>query len=139
MRIHLERVAVVTATPHTTWTFAVLGDGEGTATTVEATLSSDPRQVIDALSGMVEALRGTDLAGEAQVEESLGLTRNRLRADTALAAAVSALRSAMAQLAAARSGRNLHRGGGGAGRGSGEPGAAAAGAGGPLEAGGGTR
>ena len=44
MRVHLERVAVVTATPHTTWTFAVLGDGEGTATTVEVTLSNDPRR-----------------------------------------------------------------------------------------------
>ena len=109
MRIHLERFAVVTATPHTTWTFAVLGDGEGAATTVEVTLSNDPRQVIDALAGMVEVLSGTDVAGEAQVEESLGLTRQRLRADPALAAAVSALRSAAAQLEAARSGMSLHR------------------------------
>ena len=109
MRIHLERVAVVTATPHTTWTFAVLGDGEGTATTVEATLSNDPRQVIDALSEMVEVLSGTDVAGEAQVEESLGVTRHRLRADAVVAAAVSALRSAVTQLAAARSGTSLHR------------------------------
>ena len=109
MRIHLERLAVVTATPHTTWTFAVLGDGEGVTTTVEVTLSNDPRQVIDTLAGMVEVLSGTDLAGEAQVEKSLGLTRQRLREDPALAAAVSALRSAAAQLAAARSGTSLHR------------------------------
>ena len=109
MRIHLERVAVVTATPHTTWTFAVLGDGEGTATTVEVTLSNDPRQVIDTLAGMVEALGATDLAREAQVEESLGFDRYRLREDPTLAAAVSALRSAAAQLEAARSGRSLHR------------------------------
>ena len=39
----------------------------------------------------------------------MGLTRHRLRADTVLAAAVSALRSAAAQLAAARSGMRLHR------------------------------
>ena len=109
MRIHLERVAVVTATPHTTWTFAVLGDGEGTSTTVEVTLSNDPRQVIDTLAGMVEALGATDLAREAQVEESLGLARHRLREAPLLAAAVSALRSAAAQLEAARSGTSLHR------------------------------
>lgn len=109
MRVHLERVAVVTATPHTTWTFAVLGDGEGTATTVEPTLSSDPRKVIDALAGMVEALRGVDVTGEARIEGLLQLTRQRLRNDSVLAAAVSALRSSIAQLEAARSGVSLHR------------------------------
>ena len=108
MRIHLERCAAVTATPHTTWVFAVLGDGEGTATTVEVT-SGRSQQVVDALAGMVETLGGADVAGEGQVEELLGLTRHRLRADTVLAAAVSALRSAAAQLAAARSGMSLHR------------------------------
>ena len=108
MRIHLERCAAVTATPHTTWVFAVLGDGEGTATTVEVT-SGRSQQVVDALAGMVETLGGAGVAGEGQVEELLGLTRHRLRADTVLAAAVSALRSAAAQLAAARSGMSLHR------------------------------
>ena len=108
MRIHLQRCAAVTATPHTTWVFAVLGDGEGTATTVEVT-SGRSQQVVDALAGMVETLGGADVAGEGQVEELLGLTRHRLRADTVLAAAVSALRSAAAQLAAARSGMRLHR------------------------------
>ena len=108
MRIHLERCAVVTATPHTTWTFAVLDDGEGTATTVEVT-SGRSMQVIEALAGMVEALRGTRVVGEGQVEELLGLPRHRLREDGVLATAVSALRSAAAQLAAARSGTSLHR------------------------------
>ena len=109
MRVHLERVAVVTATPHTTWTFAELGDGEGTATTVEVTLSNDPRQVIDALAGMVETLRGVDVAAEARIGGLLQLTRQRLRNDSVLAAAVSALRSSIAQLEAARSGVSLHR------------------------------
>ncbi len=108
MRIHLERCAAVTATPHTTWVFAVLGDGEGVSTTVEVT-SGRAEQVIDALAGMVETLGGADVDGEGQVEDLLGLTRHRLRADTVLAAAVSALRSAAAQLAAARSGTSLHR------------------------------
>ena len=108
MRIHLERCAAVTATPHTTWVFAVLGDGEGTATTVEVT-SGRSQQVVDALAGMVAALRGTDVAGDGQVEALVGLTRHRLRADAVLAAAVSGLRSAVAQLEAARSGMRLHR------------------------------
>ncbi len=89
MRVHLERVVVVTATPHTTWTFAVLGDGEGTATTVEPTLSSDPCKVIDALAGMVEALRGVDVTGEARIDGLLQLTRQRLRNDSVLAAGAS--------------------------------------------------
>lgn len=109
MRIHLQRCAAVTATPHTTWVFAVLGDGEGTATTVEVTFSDRSEQVVDALAGMVEALRGTDVADEAQIEALVGLTRHRLRADAVLAAAVSGLRSAVAQLEAARSGMRLHR------------------------------
>ena len=109
MRIHLQRCAAVTATPHTTWVFAVLGDGEGTATTVEVTFSDRSEQVVDALAGMVETLGGADVAGEGQVEELLGLTRHRLRADAVLATAVSGLRSAVAQLEAARSGMRLHR------------------------------
>ena len=109
MRIHLQRCAAVTATPHTTWVFAVLGDGEGTATTVEVTFSDRSQQVVDALAGMVAALRGTDVAGDGQVEALVGLTRHRLRADAVLAAAVSGLRSAVAQLEAARSGMRLHR------------------------------
>ena len=108
MRIHLQRCAAVTATPHTTWVFTVLGDGEGTATTVEVTLSDRPQPVFDALTGMVEALRGVDVAGDAQVEGLLQLTRQRLRIDSVLAAAVSALRSASAQLQAARSEMSLH-------------------------------
>ena len=111
MRIHLERCAAVTATPHTTWVFAVLGDGEGASTTVEVT-SGGSEQVIDALAGMVEELHATGVTDEGQegkVEELLGLTRHRLREDAVLATAVSALRSAAAQLAAARSGTSLHR------------------------------
>lgn len=108
MRIQLERCAMVTATPHTTWTFAVLGDGEGTATTVEVT-SGRSMQVIDALAVMVESLHPTGVTGEGQIEELLGLARHRLREDGVLATAVSALRSAAAQLAAARSGTSLDR------------------------------
>ena len=109
MRIHLQRCAAVTATSHTAWVFAVLGDGEGNTTTVELTFSDRSEQVVDALAGMVEALRGTDVADEAQIEALVGLTRHRLRADAVLAAAVSGLRSAVAQLEAARSGMRLHR------------------------------
>ncbi|MDE0218486.1 MAG: hypothetical protein OXJ90_04365 [Spirochaetaceae bacterium] len=108
MRIHLERCAAVTATPHTTWVFAVLGDGEGTATTVEVT-SGRTEQVMGALAGMVETLSGADGVGEGQVERLLGLARHRLRTEVVLATAVSALRSALAQLAAARAGVSLHR------------------------------
>ena len=109
MRVDLQRCVTVTATPRTTWAFAVLGDGDGAATTVEVTLADRSELVLDALADMVAALRGADLSGEAEVEALLSLTRDRLRRDAVLATAVSALRTAVAQLDAARARVGLHR------------------------------
>ena len=108
MHVLLERFASVTATPHTTWVFAVLTDGEGTDTTVELTFGQSSGMVVDALASIVRALRGTDVAGESQVVPLLRLTPERLRRDAVLATAVSGLRSAVAQLDAARCGSTLH-------------------------------
>ena len=109
MRVQLQQLAAVAATPRTTWTFALLSDGEGTATAVELTLGDRSEGVAAALAELLAALRGTDLTSELQVTERLDLPLDRLRRDVVLATATSALRTAVAQLEAARSGASLHR------------------------------
>ena len=94
MRIQLERFVAITATPQTTWIFAVFNEVEGGSTTVEITFRDRSDQVVDVLADMVEALASTELRDEGYVEESLGLTRQPIRADPAIATAVSGLRSA---------------------------------------------
>ena len=109
MRVQLQQFATVTATPRTAWTFALLTDGEGTATTVELTLGDRSPRVADALAELLAALHGAELSGELQVVERLGLAPDRLRRDVVLATATSALRTAVTQLDAARAEVSLHR------------------------------
>ncbi|MDE0026939.1 MAG: hypothetical protein OXP69_21210 [Spirochaetaceae bacterium] len=103
------RFAAVVASPRTAWVFAELADGEGAVTTVEITLGDCSRQVAKVLAELVGALREREPAGESQVAERLGLTPERLERNVVLATAVSALRSAVAQLDAAWAGVSLHR------------------------------
>lgn len=108
-RRYVGRFAAVTATHRTTWVFAELADGEGAVTTVEITLGDRSAQVAEVLAELVTALRACERAGELQVAEQLGLTPERLERDVVLATAVSALRTAVTQLDAARAGNSLHR------------------------------
>ena len=109
MRVQLRQLATVAATPRTAWTFALLSDAEGTATTVELTLGDRSPRVAETLAELLAALRGADLSGELQVAERLGLAPDRLRRDVVLATATSALRTAVTQLEAVRAGVSLHR------------------------------
>ena len=109
MRLQVSRFAAVTATPRTTWVFAELADGEGTVTTAEITLGDRSAQVAEVLAELVTALQGWEPGAESQVAERLGLIPERLQRDVVLATAVSALRTAVAQLAAARADESLHR------------------------------
>ena len=108
-RLYVGRFAAVNATPRTTWVFAELADGEGAVTTVEITLGDRSMAVVEALAELVAMLREREPAGELQVAERLAVTPERLRRDAVLATAVSALRTAGAQLDAARAGVSLHR------------------------------
>ena len=105
MPVRLHRLAAVTVTPRTTWAFAELGDGNGAVTTVEITLGDRSAQVAELLA----ALQGWEPAAEELVAERLGLTQERVGRDVVLATAVSALRTAVAQLDAERAGVSLHR------------------------------
>ena len=109
MNIALDKFASVAATPNTTWTFAVFSDGEGNTTVVEITLGGESRRAADALSGLAALLSSKDVSDESRVESLLGMSRAELRSDIAAATAVSGLRTAAAQLRAARDGDSLGR------------------------------
>ena len=109
MRLQLQQLATVTATPRTAWTFALLSDGEGIDTAVELTLGDRSERVADTLAELLAALGGADPTGERDVAQRLGLAADGLRRDVVLATATSALRSAVTQLDAARAGVSLHR------------------------------
>ena len=109
MKIALDKFASVVATPNTTWTFAVFSDGEGNTTVVEITLGGESRRAADALSGLAALLSSEDASDESRVESLLGMNRAELRSDIAAATAVSGLRTAAAQLRAARDGDSLGR------------------------------
>ena len=107
MKLNLDRFASVVATANSTWTFAVISDGEGNSTTVEITAGGGSRNVADALAGMVSELRSEDVQDESQAERLLGLTAADLRRDKVSATAMSGLRNAVAQLSAMRAGVSL--------------------------------
>ena len=107
MNLILETLASVTVTPRTTWLFATLSDGEGNSTTVEITHSGNLRGVSDAIAGMADILRYVEITDDSEIESLIGLTPADLRADRVSATAVSGLRTAVAQVAAMRSGLSL--------------------------------
>lgn len=98
--ITLDRLqfAFVTATERTQWAFAEVSDGDGCTTTVETTCGGKTEQVVSYLSELLPSLRGKQIDDEGQVVGLLGLTPDQLRADFALATAVSGLRTAVVQL-----------------------------------------
>ena len=107
MKIALDKFASVTVTPNSTWTFAVFSDGDGNSTVAEITLGGESRRAADAVSGLAALLADEDVSDESQVESLLGISRAELRADRVSATAVSGIRTAVAQLSAARAGESL--------------------------------
>ena len=73
MKIALDKFASVTATPNSTWTFAVFSDGEGNTTVAEITLGGESRRAADALAGLTALLASEDVSDESQVESLLGI------------------------------------------------------------------
>ena len=113
-----ERItfAAVTATPHSEWTFAEIRDADGVAALVELTCGAETARAVSLLADLVSALAGRDDVDETTPDAALGLDSARMAGDRALAATVSALRSAIVIGRAARNGVSLRRQlGGGAG------------------------
>ena len=107
MKLSIEKFASVVVTPNSTWTFAVVSDGDGNSTTVEITSGADSRAVAGTLADLVSELRGEDVTDESEVEGLLELDSADLRRDQTLATAVSGLRTAVSQLGAMRAGVGL--------------------------------
>ncbi len=108
--------AAVTATPHSEWTFAELRAADGVAALIELTSGAETARAVSLLADLVSALADRDDVDETTPDSALGLDSARIAEDRALAAAASALRSAIVIARAARNGVSLRRElGGGAG------------------------
>ena len=109
VRIESVSFAVVEVTARTTWTFAGFRDVGGLETLVEITSGDNTKAVVATLFEAVTTLSTRELSSEADVLPSLGLTAVDVTGKQALEMAVSALRTATAQLQATRSGQSLTR------------------------------
>ena len=107
MRLHRVEFAAVDVTPRTTWTFARFTDADGAPAEVEITCAELTPRVAELVSEAVEYLRGSPITTEADVPRLLDWDERELRRDLAKATAVSALRTGVSILQAARSGVSL--------------------------------
>ena len=101
--------AAVTATRHSEWTFAELRDADGATASVELTCGGETARAVSLLAGLVSVLADRGGFEETTPDAALGLDSGRIAEDRALAAAVSALRSAVVLSRAARKGVSLRR------------------------------
>lgn len=107
--VTLDRIgfASVTATSRTEWTFAEIHDGEGVLGISEITFGDSTPKVASTLVELLQRLRSVEIDDESRVPAILGLGTTQLRADRALAAAVSAIRTAIAIIQSQRSDQSL--------------------------------
>lgn len=89
------------------WTFANFVNGDGARTTVEITAGDSVRSVARDLAAMVSRIGDHDIESEHEIESILGLSVGQIRANRAMATAVSGLRSAFIQLQAESNGASL--------------------------------
>ena len=101
--------AAVRATRHSEWTFAELRDADGATAVVELTCGAETSRAASLLAELVSALAGRDGFDEMAPDAALGLDSGRISGDRGLAAAVSALRSAIVLSRVARNGASLCR------------------------------
>jgi len=78
--------------------FAVFADTEGVVTPVEITLGELSKRVAKSVANAVARLSASEIGYESEIESALGLDVNALRTDRIIATAVSALRTAVAQI-----------------------------------------
>ncbi len=107
--VRLDRVEFASAvvTVRTEWTFARLHDAGGVSADVEITAGELTAEVVRLVAGAAASLKGAGIAGEEDVPSMLGVDAPRLRHDTALATAVSALRTGVSVIQALKGGVSL--------------------------------
>jgi len=106
--INLKSVefACVPVTKYTTWHFAVLEDSDNCKTVVEFTSGNSSYSVARLISQMLKSLIGKEIEDESAFEGLLGLKAMK-DGRTDLAAALSGLRTAVAQLQASHNQQSL--------------------------------
>jgi len=98
MRLERIEFASVAVSDRTEWTFAEVSDTGGTTAVTEITCGNETPAVIAAMVEFLEVLKGREISEESRLSEVLGLTVDRIRADRPLAAAISALRTAIVDI-----------------------------------------
>lgn len=104
VRLHSIELGAVVVTPWTEWAFARFRARNGAFADVEITADDN---VIRLISEQFESIRGTDVAGEADIPGMLGLDDHQPRNDLALATALSALRTGVSIIQATEDGMSL--------------------------------
>ena len=100
------RLASVTVNDRTRWTFAEIGDDQGLTAVVETTSGGD---AAGRLGPLMRRLEGRPIHDESDLPRIAGVTLRQVMDDFALATAVSALRTAVADIRAQRDGVSLSR------------------------------
>ena len=100
------RFASVAVNDRTLWTFAEIGDDQGLTAVVETTSGGD---AAGRLGPLMRRLEGRPIRDEADLPRIAGLRPVEMSRDFALATAVSALRTAVADIRAQRDGVSLSR------------------------------
>ena len=109
IRLKSVSFASVQVTARTTWTFAEFRDADGFEALVEIAGGDNTDAVVATLIEAVTALSARELSSEAEVLSALDLTQIDVAGKRPLETAVSALRTSVSQLQAARSGQSLTR------------------------------
>lgn len=99
--------ASVDVTERTTWTFAEFLDEDGLKAVTEITSGGDTAKAADLLPEMLGKLRPVEITSDLDVQRILDISDQTLQKDKARATAVSALRSAVADLLAQKRGLSL--------------------------------
>ena len=97
--------ASVTVNDRTEWTFVEVSDDQGHTAVVETTYGGG--EVAEELTPLMEGVRGRPIEDESTLESVAGVAVEQMRADMALATAVSALRTALVEIRAQREGVSL--------------------------------
>jgi L-alanine-DL-glutamate epimerase-like enolase superfamily enzyme len=107
MKLNSVEFASVSVTDRTTWTHALFTDADGVEAQVEITSGESTQDIAVRIGELHAGLRRRKVVSEADIVPMLGLEEASLRADRSLGTAVSALRTAVAQIDAKRRGVSL--------------------------------
>jgi len=101
MKLHHAEFTLFTIEPRTQWIFAEIHDQEGNSTLTEITSPYDAKHLVQTLKQALDYLASQELT-EANIETLLGYSTNQLNNNLLNATIVSAIKTAIIQLEAAK-------------------------------------